>query len=282
MRNEDDADLRFDMRGGAFEWWRFRFPAFTGQAHWTGKRLTLDNMEAEFYGGWAAGWGEFNFIPDKGADFRFGVAITNTSLPGFIAAVSSLTNNLDGQLSGSLLVTNANSENFKTWNGSGDAFLRDGLIWEIPVFGIFSPVLNGISPGLGNSRANSAAGTFTISNSVVRSDDLQIHASGMRLDYRGTVDFVGKVDAKVEARLLRDAWLVGPVVSTVFWPLTKAFEYKVTGTLTEPKPEPLYIPKVLLIPLHPFRSLKEMFPPVEPKPAPAEQDAKPPPNPKSP
>jgi hypothetical protein len=46
----------------------------------------------------------------------------------------------------------------------------------------------------------------------------------------------------------------------VFWPVTKLFEYKVTGTLSDPHPEPLYLlPKIVLMPFHPFRTLKDLF-----------------------
>jgi len=87
----------------------------------------------------------------------------------------------------------------------------------------------------------------------------------MRLQYRGTVDFQGQVNARAEAELLRDTWLVGPVVSTVLWPVTKLFEYKITGTLGEPKGEPVYlIPKVVFLPFqlpfHPLRTLRGLFP----------------------
>ena len=83
----------------------------------------------------------------------------------------------------------------------------------------------------------------------------------MRMQYRGTVDFQGELDARVEAELLRDVWAIGPVVSTVLWPVTKAFEYKVTGSLKEPKAEPVYLlPKIVLIPFHPFRTLRDLLP----------------------
>ena len=48
-------------------------------------------------------------------------------------------------------------------------------------------------------------------------------------------------------------------MSLVLSPLTKLFEYRVTGTIHEPKKEPLYIPKPLTFPLHPFKSLRELF-----------------------
>ena len=139
------------------------------------------------------------------------------------------------------MVTNANTANLQTWHGRGDLNLRDGLIWDIPIFGIFSDVLNGMVPGLGSSRASAGTCTFVITNGIIRSDDLDIRSTGMRLQYRGTLDFQGQVSARVEAGLLRDMWLVGPVVSTVLWPVTKLFEYKVTGTLGDPKAEPVYL-----------------------------------------
>ena len=41
----------------------------------------------------------------------------------------------------------------------------------------------------------------------------------------------------------------------------KKHEYKVSGTLREPKSEPVYyVPKLLLLPLHPLRTLKELLP----------------------
>jgi hypothetical protein len=68
------------------------------------------------------------------------------------------------------------------------------------------------------------------------------------------------VNARVTAQLLRDTWVVGPLMSTALWPVSKLFEYHVTGTLKNPKPEPVYVPKFLLMPLHPIRSLEELFP----------------------
>ena len=176
-----------------------------------------------------------------------------------------LTNRLEGRLWGTLTVTNANTASLQTWDGDGDLNLRDGLIWEIPIFGIFSEVLNSMVPGLGNSRATAGACTFGITNGIIRSDDLDIHSTGMRLQYRGTLDFEGQVRARVEVAPLRDTPVFGPVFNIFLWPVTKLFEYKVTGTLTAPKAEPAsLVPKVVLwpfqIPLHPLRTLKGLLP----------------------
>jgi hypothetical protein len=219
----------------------------------------------KFYGGQAEGFAQFTFHPGGPTDYRFLVTATNTDLQPLMADLFTSTNRLRGTLSGSLVVTNANTTSLQTWNGFGSLQLRDGLIWDIPIFGIFSDILNGMYPGLGSSRASAGNCTFGITNGVIYSSDVDIRSTALRLQYRGTVDFDGRVKAKVEAGLLRDMWLVGPVVSTVFWPVTKLFEYKVSGTLGEPKAEPVFlIPKVMLLPFqmpfHPFRTLKGLLP----------------------
>jgi hypothetical protein len=76
----------------------------------------------------------------------------------------------------------------------------------------------------------------------------------------------------VEGELLKDAPLVGPLISLVFMPVTKILEYKVTGTLGNPVAEPVYVPKLLLLPFQPLKILKDVFAPgpVKPKPPPPE------------
>jgi hypothetical protein len=173
--------------------------------------------------------------------------------------LSSSSNRLQGLLTGNLIVTNANSSDMHSWDGYGKARLRDGLIWEIPVFGFLSRPLDGFLPGLGSSTVSDGSARFIITNSVIFSDDLELKASVMRMHYDGTVDFDGRVNARVEAELLRDAWVIGRVLSLALWPVTKMWEYKVTGTLDEPRTEPLHIPKALRAPFHPFQTLEGTF-----------------------
>src|SRR5262249_9034976 len=146
------------------------------------------DVHSEFFGGRANGSASFDFAAKRGAKYEFTLVATNANLHSLVKALrseggSSRTNNLEGMLSGSLLITNANTADAQKVDGYGDLDLRDGLIWDIPVFGIFSPMLNSISPGLGNSRASAGACTFIITNGVIRSDDLEIRSPAVRLDY---------------------------------------------------------------------------------------------------
>ena len=265
MHGEEDADLYFDLAGGPFEWWRFRVPEIRGQVHWLGQQLTLSNVLVGFYGGQAKGFAQFDFHPRERTDYQFAVTATDVLLHPLAADLFLHTNRLEGKLSGTLVITNASTADMASWYGHGNLNLRDGLIWELPIFGIFSDVLNGMVPGLGSSRASAGTCTFVITNGIIRSDDVDIISTGMRLQYRGTLDFQGRVNAVVEAGVLRDMPLVGPLVSFALWPVTKLFEYRVTGSLGDPKAEPKYlIPKVMLLPFqlpfHPIRTLKGLLP----------------------
>ncbi|HMP84006.1 MAG TPA: AsmA-like C-terminal region-containing protein, partial [Verrucomicrobiota bacterium] len=261
LRGSEDADLRFEVEGGPFEWWKFKLPRIEGVAHWKGHSLLLTNVTMDFYGGDAGGHAFFNFIPDQGADFQFALNVTNSDFHSLMTDIASPSNRMSGVLSGQLIVNSASTIDPFSWNGRGKVKLEDGYLWDIPLFGVFSPILNNIVPGMGGGHASDAKANFIITNGVVFSDSLDIRSTMMRLKYDGTVDFAGTVDARVEAELLRDAWLVGRALSFVFKPVTKLLEYRVTGTLSKPKPEPLYfIPRLLMFPLHPIRTLEEILP----------------------
>jgi hypothetical protein len=105
-----------------------------------------------------------------------------------------------------------------------------------------------------------ATGHAGITNSVLRFDEVEMRAPLLRLQFRGTVDFAGNVDAIAEAEPLRDTPLFGGFVRLALKPMTKLFEYKVTGTLANPKKEPLYLPtRMLFLPFHPIQTLDEIF-----------------------
>jgi len=262
VRDVDDADLRFDVVGGVpFQCLKLRASRVTGTIHWLGETLVLTNVAAELYGGSGNGFANFDFrVPHEGADYQFTAAVTNINLHALASDLSSPTNHLEGALSGQVVVTRADTRDWRTLDGFGQARLRDGLIWDIPLFYILSPVLNDVSPGLGDSRATDASAAFAITNGVIYSDALEMNTAMTRLEYTGTVDLRENVNARVTAQLLHNLPAVGPFISLLFTPVTKLFEYKVTGTLQNLKREPVYVPKLLLLPLHPIRTIEDLFP----------------------
>jgi hypothetical protein len=259
MHGEQGADLHFDVDGGPFHWWKLSVPQIAGHVHWKDHTLSLSNVKMDFYSGKAEGRAGFDLGRGPGTDFWFTLKGTNVLLQQLIGDLSTATNHSEGWVDGTVYVTSASSSNWRSVQGYGELNLHNGLLWDIPLFGVISPVLDGIMPGLGSSRATDGACTYLLTNGVFRTADLDIRTPTMRLQYRGDVDLAADyaLNAKVEAELLRDMWLVGPLVSTVLSPVTKLFEYKVQGTLDHPKLEPVTIvPKIMLLPFQPFRIFK--------------------------
>jgi len=267
-RNRYEDDLHFDISGHHFRWQEIRLPQLAGTVNWLGQTLTLTNVAGALQTGRLAGSAHFDFSALGGTEFSFAASVMGADLRELAASLGGKSNKVEGLFSAEFILTHGNAADPKSWQGHGQLDLRDGLLWDIPMFSVFSPVLNAFVPGLGNSRANEASATVLLTDGLFSSKDLEIRATMMRMELRGSVDLNRRVDARVEAELLRDVPAVGLVISKVFWPVTKLFEYKVSGTLAEPKAEPLYVlPKVLLMPFHPLKSLRELFS-EQPKPAP--------------
>ena len=279
LRHWNKADLRFEVAGNEFSFWKFHLPSLVGEVHWRANHIMFSNVVANFYGGKARWSGHFIVDPRQGEDyanFSFYAQTTNTELKYLVADLTGRTNHMEGILSGELVITSANTKNDRTWNGFGHANLEDGFLWNVPIFGVFSPILDGIAPGLGGSRISSGSGTFNVTNSVIHTSDMQVRAAAFRLAYKGQVDLDGNLDANVEALILRDAWVLGKLFSIALWPVSKAFEARISGTLDAPKTDLRYVPKFLLAP---FRALNTLANPPQNK-SPSsnnlqEQDAQP-------
>ncbi len=256
------TDLHFDIDGDHMHWTNLLADHISGQVDWVARNAVVTNVVASLYGGGRlSGSVEFQYEPKKGTDFRSEFTVTNISLPALARGLSGKTNRLEGLLDGRVVITTGHTTDKKSWTGYGYANLNDGLLWEIPVFGIFSPLLNGIKEGAGNSRARNASGNFIITNAAVYSEDLEIHSGAARLVYKGSVGFDKKLDATVEAEVLRDTPVIGRLVSMVLLPVEKLLVFKVSGTTAKPVSQPLYKPTKFMLELfRPFNTLKTMFP----------------------
>jgi hypothetical protein len=225
-------------------------------------------MLARWRGADAIGWLWIDFRQPKGGSLKFRVALEGADLHRAVQDFQDgRTNRLEGIFGGELSITDGSVNDTKTWDGLGHVELKEGLLWDIPAIGIVSPILNAIIPGLGNVRAKDAKATYTITNGVIYSKDLEIHATMMHLKYRGTIDFGGNINARMEAQLLKGVPFFGDLFRVVLWPVGKLFEYRVTRTLNDPKLDEVYvIPKLLLFPLQPIKTLKDVFGEEEKKP----------------
>lgn len=264
-----DPDIRFDVAGGPFHFWRLNASEVAGVVHWGNDFLLITNLAASFHQGRLTGEVGVRFQRENDADIRFSGRLLNANLTLLAGDLLQRTNRLEGTISGSFSVVRGRATDARTWSGRGRVEMRDGLLWDLPIFGILSPVLNAVVPGLGNSKARSANASFALERGAFETSDLTIEAGLARLRYHGITDLDGNVDARVEAEILASTPLLGPFISLALSPLSKAFIYKVGGTLDKPQLTPVYVPKFLMPILRPFHTLKSLFPadqPASPKP----------------
>jgi hypothetical protein len=257
--------MDFEVVGEAFSFWRFNLPQVKAGVRWRGDLVSVTNVAAGFYGGRVSGGIDLELLGAGDAFFRFQALATEFDLQALMRDVLPSTNRLEGRGTVSLIVTDAHTADWGSWYGRGQAEMHDGVIWDLPIFGMFSTVVNAMIPGLGNSRASAARATYRMQKSVIHTDDLAIAAGPARLQYKGSVDFDGRIDARVIAEVLHGTPLIGPLISLALSPAAKAMEFKVTGTLADPVIKPLHVPGFLLPFLNPLGTLQNLVvPPAKP------------------
>ena len=263
------AELHFEIDGEAFRFSKFNSRDINGEIFWDGQTVTLTNIVAEFYGGELRGNLVSQFNDARSADLAFHLETKQVELNGLMSDILKKKSKLSGRLDGVLDITAAQMD-VKSWNGSSSVTLKDGFLWELPLIGIFAPVLDTLTPGLGASKFSEGTADFTIADSVVASRNLELKSALVRLQYKGEIDFDGRIrKAGVVAEAMRDTWVIGPVLGPLFnlalSPIERILKFEVSGTLSQPKLEMKHIPKALLLPFQlPFKVIDELIPGEEP------------------
>ena len=263
--DEAEADVVFKARAPAFEWWYFKFTNLVATVGWKGDRLSITNVTSGFYGGSLETDILLDMTEPRNTRFTADPRFRDVRVDLLMEDLAMRTNQLGGLLSGQVLVEQGQSRKGMPWKGRGNAEIRDGLLWGLPLFGLLSPVFDAVAPGMGKAQFNAGTGIFTLTNNTVDFHRVELISSAMRLDLKGGVDFDGNVDLVLEARPLRDVPLLGAILDLVLAPFTKLFEYRVGGTLGQPEAELRHVPSFLLAPLRPFKVLKGVFQGSEPK-----------------
>lgn len=147
------------------------------------------------------------------------------------------TNQYSGTLSCSFDVRGvADDPGFKRLAGSADLRIRDGRVFMLPVFGGLSRYLARIIPGLDVViRQTSAHTAFTIGEGKATTDKVLIEGDVLSLGGKGSYAFDGGLDFEVQIRLMREHTLVAKLLRVIVWPISKLLEFRLRGTLDEPR-----------------------------------------------
>lgn len=259
LTEDVQGNVEFQASVPLLQWWYFEFDKLLATVRWAGDRISITNLAGGFYGGLISAHVEVSVTNRSDAVFGFNASYTDVDLQRVVADLTSDTNRLEGVLSGEITVLEGHGDEIHPWKGFGNAQLRNGYLWNLPLFGLLSPAFDSISPGLGAAKFRDGNALFTLTNRSVVFNRVELLSPAMRLQMRGPVDFDGRLNLVLEAEPLRDLPLFGPLVNLVLSPFSKLLEYDITGTLGKPEAELRHVPSFLLIPLQPFTTLKSVF-----------------------
>jgi hypothetical protein len=216
-----------------FSYWKLTSNRTQANLVFTNNTMEINDFDGDLYGGKLQGRTTFAFSKVQ-PSYSFDFSTKRIDLQTLLTAIEGHESKVSGSLTGHAQITGSGTD-LTALEGKGELQVADGILWQAPVFGIFSHVL-------GNTKATDARATFTITNQFVRSEDMQIAAGAFTAKSRGQLGFDGKMDFRVEAQFLR-AW---PGIGWISPIIGKLLEYKVGGTLGSPSYRPVNLPKELL------------------------------------
>jgi hypothetical protein len=215
-----------------------------------GRRIELTNFNASVYGGRFGGYGSF-FPVGSDTNMRYEVTAHAEGI-SFAQLLKAITREKNpekhtGELSCSLFVAGFIGEGRgKTATGSGTINIKEGHLFELRVFGELSRILSYIYPGFGSFSQTALTASYVIQDGMVITEDADLEGTVLSLRGKGTYHFNETLDFRVQVMLLRG----GPVASVLrlmTFPVTKLLEFRLLGTVAEPRWRPVNLPKELFL-----------------------------------
>ena len=222
-----------------FSYWKLAAGRATADLSMTNNTLTIANFDADFYGGKLYGKATFSLTND--AAYQFNLVTERVAVQKMFAAIHGKPVKTTGFLTGQAALSGLGT-NLASIKGDGKLLVEDGVLWEIPAFGIVSHILDDIAPGAGSAEATKATATFTLAEEAAKTDDLKVDAGAFIFTSRGKIGFDGRLDFLVQGQFLRSL----PGINIVTWFLSHAFEYKIGGTVGHYTYRPVNLPKEIL------------------------------------
>jgi hypothetical protein len=205
-----------------------------------GRSVTLTNIEASVYGGIGSGNVVLDIPPrgESNCHYRANVSIQNADFERVMQAVRppKSKNAYQGELSGTLQLEGDSSGDYlKHLKGSGAIHVRDGRVFLLPIFGGLSRFMTKVIPGLDFVlRQSDATSKFEISDGVISTEKVAVEGDILSLKGHGSYVINQELDFDIQVKLMKEHTLVSKLIRVLTYPISKLFEFRVRGTLSEP------------------------------------------------
>jgi hypothetical protein len=231
--NETRTAWTAQVANNGFSCWKLTTDRARAQLVFTNSTLQINDFDADFYDGKLRGRADFAFgYPD--VTYRFKFNTERVDVNKLLYAMRDRESKITGFLTGSAELKGKNAD-WAALEGTGNVEVTDGILWEAPIFGIFSRIV-------GNTKVTSAKASFAIANETVTTDDLRFSAGAFTGASSGKLKFDGSLDFHVEGQFLRSV----PLLNIPGIIIGKILEYKVGGSLSDPGYRAVNLPKELL------------------------------------
>ena len=247
------TDLRLTAEGERLGWNRLLAERANFDLRVIGPRLTFTNVHGVFCGGEFHGAADFSNVADaSNCHYTASLAITNASFASICETLRSpavdgttTSNSMSGELTGQV-AWSGRLDPWQSMEGSGEVYIHNGSIFQIKLFGGLSTLLGKIYTGLGSLSQTEFQMPFTISTGQIHSDDINIKGNVISLKGHGDYRFTNELNFNAQVQLLRNG-TIADVLRIVTYPVTKLLEFKLIGTLEDPKWRPVNLPKELFL-----------------------------------
>jgi hypothetical protein len=203
----------------------------------TSNSFSLHGLRSTVANGTISGDVSFFFLPvpgDTQATYRSSLKLEQVELESLAASMFDVTNSPTGKLNGNVSLSSLlGDEHNKRLSGEGLLKLDKGLISRMPLFAGFTDHLAKTIPGVSSIvELDKARLPFTVTNGVLRSDDVSINGDVFDINGKGRYDIpADNLDFVVHANINVKS-LLGLILHPLAYPFSKLLlEYQVRGPL---------------------------------------------------
>lgn len=242
-----DVEAWVEGRGVGLGWALADTASFRVRA--LNRRVEITDIRAEAYGGLLTG--RMAFYPlNKPYDLRYDAVgqLADVRFEELMAALIRLEENpYKGRLSADFRLEGRVGEGRgRTALGEGRIRVEDGELFQIPLMGGLSEWLARIYPGLGFASQTDFRAEYLLRDGAFHTEEALLEGSVLSLKAKGDYRLDRSLDMTVQVQPLRDG-VVAEAVRLATSPLTKLLEFKLSGTIADPKWRPVNLPKEMFL-----------------------------------
>jgi hypothetical protein len=249
------TDLHVRAEGEKLGWQKILADRASFDLHARDAQFTFTNIHGVFCGGPFAGWVALSDV-ESPTNCRYTVtaALTNANAAQLSQmlraqfatnAVASTNATLSGELTARVQMAGW-VEPWKSLEGSGHVYIHNGSILQVRLFGGLSKILSKLYPGLGYLSQTEFLMPFTVEAGKLKSEEIDIKGTVISLKSHGEYQLGGDLNFQTQVKLLRSG-IAADILRILTFPVTKLLEFKLIGTLDDPRWRPVNLPKELFL-----------------------------------